>query len=165
MESLVLVIFHVTAGALWTGFAVFQGFWLMPSLLEAGPGGGAVMAGIVKRRFVLWITVLSWIALLSGLRLYMIRFSPQWLGSAEGILITIGMVLSVGAAVIAGARQRPLAQRLAEISQSLKGPPSAEQAAEMKALGERLVRVAKVTAFHLLGALLLMAAHRLAALS
>lgn len=164
MESLVLAILHVTAGALWTGFAVFQGFWLMPALMEAGPAGGAVMGGIMKRKFVLWITVLSWVALITGFRLYMIRFSPAWLTTAEGIVVTLGMLLAIGAAVIGGARQRPTAQKLAALSASLKGPPSPEQAAEMQAVGARLVRIGKVTAFHLLGVLVLMSAHRLAAI-
>jgi hypothetical protein len=56
--------------------------------------------------------------------------------------------------------------KMAALSEAMKakgGPPAPEQLAEMQKLSARLGRLAKVTAFHLLGALVLMASHRLAA--
>lgn len=166
MEQVALVFLHIVTGFMWAGGAIVVGFWIVPAIQEAGPAGGPVMAGIMKRKWVLFMTVTSWTAILTGLRLYMIRFSTAWLTSAEGIVITLGMLLAIGAAVIGLVSQRPTSVKMAAVAEAVRakgGPPSPEQAAEMKALGERLARIAKVTAFHLLGALVLMAAHRLAA--
>jgi hypothetical protein len=166
MEQLVLVFLHVTSGFLWAAGVVVQAFWVIPSVLEAGPSGGPVIAGIMKRRFVLVMTSSSLLAVLTGLRLYSIRFSTAWVASAEGVVLTLGLLLAIGGLVIGMFRQRPLAERMAAISAAVRasgGPPSAEQAQELAALGPRLARVAKVGAFHLIAVVVLMAAHRLAA--
>ena len=43
-------------------------------------------------------------------------------------------------------------------------PPTPEQAAELAALRTRLVKVARLTAWHLIAAAVLMSSHRLAAM-
>lgn len=50
------------------GVVAFVGSYLLPALMEAGPAGGAVMAGVLKRRFTLVMNVLGGLTLLSGLR-------------------------------------------------------------------------------------------------
>ncbi len=165
MEHLSLVFLHIVSGFLWAGGAFVQGFFVVPALLEAGPAGGAVMAGITKRRFVPMMTATSVVALLSGARLYSLRFSSAWLTSAEGIVLTLGMLLAIGGAVIGMARQRPTAEKMAALARTIGaagGPPSPEQAAEMTQLGTKLARLARINAYHLLAALVLMASHRLA---
>ena len=50
MEYLSLIFLHVAFGVLWAGGAIVLGLFIVPSVMDAGPAGGAVMAGVVKRR-------------------------------------------------------------------------------------------------------------------
>ena len=166
MEYFILVILHIFFGIFWVGAATAAGFFLIPAIMDAGPGAGAVMAAIVKRKFPIVISAAAVIVVLSGARLYMIRYSPEWLSAPEGIVLTLGALLGIAALGIGLGIQKPLAEKLgalgARIAASGK-PPTPAEAAELQALRQRLARIAKVTAWHLLAAALLMASHRLAA--
>ena len=56
--------------------------------MKVGPAGGAVMGGMVKRKFPVMMTVAGMILLLTGARLYQTRFSMEWLPTPEGIVLT-----------------------------------------------------------------------------
>ena len=73
---------------------------------------------------------------LTGLRLYMLRFDPAWIGTPEGIVISLGAIFGRGAMVLGRMVLKPTAEKLG---------------------------VARLTAFHLIAASLLMASHGLAA--
>ena len=49
MEFPVLILIHVVFGIFWAGGAIVLGLFVVPAVLDAGPAGGAVMAGVVKR--------------------------------------------------------------------------------------------------------------------
>ena len=167
MEFATLLLVHVFFGIVWAGGAIAAGFFIVPSVLEAGPAGGAVMAGVMKRRFPILMSVSAGLVVLSGLRLYSLRFNAAFLGTPEGIALTLGGVLGLGAFVLGVFVQRPTAQRLGELGAQISargGPPTPEQAADMQALRSRLSRVARLTAWHVVFASLLMASHRLAAM-
>lgn len=167
MEFSTLLLVHVFFGMVWAGGAIAAGFFIVPSVLEAGPAGGAVMAGVMKRRFPILMSVSAGLVVLSGLRLYSLRFNTAFLGTPEGIALTLGGVLGIGAFVLGVFVQRPTAQRLGELGAQISaggGPPTPEQAADMQALRSRLSRVARLTAWHVVFASLLMASHRLAAM-
>lgn len=164
MEYMSLVLLHVFFGILWVGGAVTMGLFVLPSLLEAGPAAGPVMQGVIKRRFPVLMTVAGTVVVLSGLRMYMLRFDPAWVTTPEGIALSLGAVLGLGAMVIGLFVQKPTVERMGKLTAELAaagGPPSPAQAAELAALRARLARVAKLGAYHLLGAALLMASHRL----
>lgn len=165
MEYLVLIFLHVTLGIFWAGAAAVLGLFIIPSVLDAGPAGGAVMAGVVKRRMPIYLTTAGALVVLTGIRLYMVRFSPAWLTSPEGLVLTLGALLGIGGLGIGVGVQKPTVQKLSALGQQIAksgAPPSAEQAAEMKALQQKLRRSAKLTAWHLIAASALMASHRLA---
>lgn len=165
MEYPLLVFLHVAAGVLWAGGAVALGLFIIPSVIEAGPAAGAVMAGVARRRFPVVMTTFGFIVFLTGVRLYMLRFSPDWLTSPEGIVLSLGALLGIGGLAIGFFVQKPTVQRmgaLAAVIAASGGAPSAAQAAEMQALRTKLGTVARLTAYHLLGATLLMALHRFA---
>jgi uncharacterized membrane protein len=167
MEFPVLVLLHVLFGILWAGGAVVLGLFVIPSILDAGPPGGAVMAGVIKRRMPFVLTIAAVLVVLSGVRLYMLRFSAGWLMSLEGLVLTLGAVLGLGAFGLAVFVQKPAASRLAALGVQVAiagGPPDAAQAAELRQLQAKLRRVARLVAWHLVGASLLMASHRLAAM-
>ena len=164
MEYLSLVFLHVAAGILWAGGAIMLSLFVIPSVLDAGPAGGVVMAGISKRRLPVVLTVSAVIVVLTGLRMYMVRFTPAWLTSAEGLALTLGGLLGIGAFIIGFFVQKPVAGRLGALAAGIAAsgaPPTEAQVAEMTELRARLRRVAALTAWHLIGATLLMSSHRL----
>ncbi len=167
MEFSTLLLLHVFFGILWAGGGIAAGLVFVPSVLDAGPAGGAVMAGVLKRRFPVVMTVAAVLVILSGLRLYSMRFSMAFLGTPEGIVLTLGAVLGLGAFVLGVFVQRPVAQRLGALGAQIQAggkPPTPEQTAELGSLRERLGKVARLTAWHLVGSAFLMASHRLAAM-
>lgn len=166
MEYFGLLFLHVFFGVLWAGGAIALGLFVVPSVLEAGPGGGMVMAGVVKRRFPMLMTGSALVVVLTGLRLYTMRFEGAWLGTPEGIVLSLGGLFGLGAFFIGMLVQKPTVERLGALATKLAAagaPPSPEQAAELEALRRRLARVARLTSWHLVAAALLMASHRLAA--
>lgn len=166
MEYSLVVFLHVVFGVVWAGGAIAAGFFVVPAVLEAGPAGGAVMAGMLRRRFSVVLTASSILVVLTGLRLYMQRFSSEWLRTPEGIVLGLGALLGLGGFFVGLLVQKPAAERLGALSARISasgGPPTPEQASDLAALGARLGRVARVTAWHLVGATILMALHRLMA--
>ena len=162
MEYVFLVAFHVFFAIIWAGGAIAAGFFIIPSVLEAGPAGGAVMAGVVKRRFPIVMSAAATIVLLTGLRLYMMRFTPGWLATPHGLTLSFGAILGIGAFVLGVMVQKPTAERLSKLAASIAAsgaPPTSAQAAELAALRTKLGRIGKVTAWHRLGAALLMTMH------
>ena len=109
MEYPFLILLHVVFGILWAGGATVLGLFVLPAVVDAGPAGGAVMAGVVKRRMPVVLTMAAALVVLTGLRLYMLRFSSVWLTSPEGIVLSLGALLGLGAFVLA--RLRPEAHR------------------------------------------------------
>jgi uncharacterized membrane protein len=167
MEYASLVLLHVFFGILWAGGAVTVGFFVIPAVFEAGPGAGPVMGGILKRRFPTLMTVSSVLVVLTGLRLYSLLVSSAWLGTPQGIVLSLGAIAGLGGFVIGVFVQRPTALRLGALGAQIAAggaPPTPEQAAEMQALRQRLGKVARLTAWHVIVAALLMAGHRLAAM-
>jgi uncharacterized membrane protein len=167
MEYPVLILLHVLFGILWAGGGITLGVFIVPSVLEAGPAGGAVMAGAVRRRMAVVLTMSAALVVLTGVRLFMLRFSTAWLGSPEGIVLTLGALLGLGAFALAVFVQRPAVTKLAAIAAEIAragGPPTPAQTSTLRGLQQKLRRTAALTAWHLVGASVLMAGHRLAAL-
>ena len=163
MEYLSLVFLHVFFGILWAGAAVAIGVFVLPAVLEAGPAGGAVMAGVAKRKFPIFMTVIGAIVLLTGARLYMIRFTPGWITTPEGIVITLGALLAIAAFIIGISVQRPTVERIGAIAAQIAAsgaPPTPAQASELQASRQKLRKAGSITAWHVLAAAALMAMHR-----
>jgi len=170
MEYGVLIFVHVAASSLWAVVAFFFGAFLVPSIGEAGPAGGAVMAGLMKRKMPVFMTAMAVLGVLSGLRLYMIRFGAEgaglaWVLSPEGIVITLGSLAGLHAFVKGLLVSTPMTEKAgalgAQIAQA-QGKPAPELVAEMQALQVKMAKLARGSAFELLAAFLLMASHRLA---
>ena len=166
MEYLVLLFLHVLFGIVWAGGAITAGLFIVPSVIEAGPQGGAVMAGVVKRRFPVVMVIAATIVVLAGARMYMLRFSTEWLTTPEGLVLTIGAILGLGAYALGVFVQRPLVSRMGAMAAQIAAsgaPPTTQQTAELLAMRARLKKIAALTAWHLVGAIVLMAGHRIAA--
>jgi uncharacterized membrane protein len=143
MEYGSLILLHVFFGILWAGGAITAGFFIIPAVLEAGPAGGPVMAGVLRRRFPIVMTASGALVILTGLRLYSMRLSLDWLGTTHGIALSLGALAGIGAFIIGFFVQKPTADKMGALGAKLaaKGsPPSPEEAAEMQALRTRLGR-------------------------
>ena len=165
MEYLALIFLHVFCGIVWAGGAVVTGLFIVPAVIDAGPAAGPVMAGVARRGLPVVMTVAAFIVVLTGARLYMLRFTTFWLTTNEGIVITLGALLAIAGFVMGVFIQRPTVARLGALSAQIAASgaaPTASQAGELQALRARLRKTAALTAWHLLGAAALMSAHRLA---
>jgi len=164
MEYATLILFHVFFAIIWAGGAIAVGFFIIPSVLEAGPAGGAVMGGVVRRRFPIIMTASGLVVVLTGLRLYSMRLSLDWLRTTHGILLSLGVLAGLAAFVIGLFIQKPAVDKMGRLGAKLAAagtPPSPEDAAEMERLRSRVAKVARVLAWHLIVAAVLMAGQQL----
>jgi hypothetical protein len=163
MELWTLRVLHISAGVASAGFAMFLGWFLMPALRDAGPGGSPVMGALLKRRLPVWMNVLGLIVVLTGLRLYMLYFNGNWLKTGTGIVLTLGAVLGLGAFFIGMMVSRPTAMKLGALNAVIAaagGKPTPDQSAQLQALSAKAFKAARLNAWHLAGATLCMALAR-----
>jgi hypothetical protein len=153
----VLILIHVASAIFWGGTLMVWGFFVIPSILEAGPGGGQVVAGLMKRKFSQVMVAMGGLTILSGLCLYYLRFSTAWLGTVEGMRLSLGGLLALSAYGLGIFRQKPLAEKMAALSKEGRG-------AEIPPVAAQLAKVAKVVAWHVVAVVVLMAGFRLSAL-
>jgi uncharacterized membrane protein len=161
-----LLAVHVLSGIFWGGGAIIAGLFLMPSVIKAGPAGGAVMGNLIQIKFSAWMTVGAFASILSGLGMIAIQASNNsaWLRSPEGICLELGGLLALGAFGIGLRVQKPQAERLAAIGAAVAkagGPPSAQQAADIADAQARMARAGRIGAYHILAASALMGMHTL----
>ena len=102
--------------------------------------------------------------MLCGLRLYMLRYDPSWVMTPESIVLLLGALLSVGGWFIGLMAQRPAGAKLGALMDQIgEGEPTPEQARELEEIHQRLVKLSRVIAGHLAGAVVLMLSARIAA--
>jgi hypothetical protein len=99
-----LIFIHVFFGTLWAVGAFIVGFFVIPAVVEAGPGAGPVIGGIVvKRKFPVFMTVWALLAVASGLGLWVIDFNAKggvaWLTHPEGAVLTLASLGALHALV------------------------------------------------------------------
>lgn len=167
MEYLALIILHVTFGVIWAGGAIALGLFVIPSVVEAGPAAGPVMAGVARRRLPTVLTTAAAITVLSGIRIFWVRFSTEWLQTPEGLVLLVGAAFGLEAFVLGVFVQRPTTMRIGALGAAIAssgGAPSQVQRDEIKALQGKLRTIARLTAWSLIVATVLMASHRLAAM-
>ena len=166
-----LIFVHVFFGTLWAVGAFIVGFFVIPSVLEAGPGGGPVMGGIVvKRKFPIFMTVWAVLAVASGVWLWAIDFNSKgglvWLEHPEGAVLTLAALGALHAFVKGLLVQKPTAEKMgalgAQLAQS-QGKPDPALLEEMKATQAKMAKLGRSAAHELMGVALLMALHQLLA--
>lgn len=155
---------HVIGGALWLGAAAVLAVFLLPSIRDSGPAGGAVMQQLTKVRrmptIILWV---SWIALLAGAYLYWHAsggFQPDWMGSRTGMSYGGGGLLGLVAALIGLFVNLPTAAKMGVLGAQIQqhgGPPTPEEGQELQTLQRRMLLAAQAIALLLLVAISAMA--------
>lgn len=144
---IILRIIHIFSGVFWVGVSFFNIGFLQPAVRATGAEGQAVMRHLSQKTRLLTTTyTAATLNMLSGLILYGILSGLQgsFVTSGYGLSLTIGGLAGLIAWVIAIVVVRGIFDRMQAIGRNIQaqgGPPSPEQAAEMQALGARLVKV------------------------
>src|SRR5262245_35939797 len=137
----------------------FQIFFLGPTLAEAGPDAGKVMAGLMKRRIPVIMPIIALITLVAGVWLFQ-RMSG---GNMKGLMATpMGQAFAAGGAIallaflIGVVAMRPIMMKSMKLMQS--GDPAHRP--EIQRLQARATTLGNVVAVMLLITLALMAVAR-----
>ncbi|HEY3248861.1 MAG TPA: hypothetical protein VGK88_11280 [bacterium] len=162
----VLRIFHIGSGVFWAGATIFIVSFLLPTVQAAGPEGGRFMQRLAQGPYTRAVLVVAAVNILSGLLLYWrdsAGLRSEWIGSAFGLTLTLGALAAIIGYVWGFLVNKPTADRLGEVGKAVVaagGPPSPEQAAEMKRLQAKLTNGARLVAYLLGFTVLAMAAAR-----
>jgi uncharacterized membrane protein len=149
---------HIVVGVFWVGTIVFVAFYLLPTVRAVGPAGGPVMQQLTQvRRLPTALLVAGVLTVLSGLTLYWNDSagfkSKEWLASGTGMTFGFGAAMAILTLVIGSAVNSPTAKRIGALGAAIReagGPPSADQAAQMQRLQNRLLSAQRLTAVLLL---------------
>lgn len=136
---------HVLFAAVWLGMTAFVGIFLMPSMQEAGPGAGPVMAGIMRRKFPVVMASLGGTVVLTGIYLYWRftgGFDPALSSSRSAMVFGTGGTAGLLAFIIGGSMVARNAKKMAELSAKLpsmpEGPERAAVASQVEAARARV---------------------------
>lgn len=144
---------HIVLGAFWVGTMIFNAFFLMPAMLEAGPDSMKVAAGLTRRRFLDVLPPMAGLTILSGLWLYWrasLGFQAASMRSSVGMTYGVGALAALVAFGLGIAIMRPSMLKAAALSQAaaLAAPSEREaklgQAAALRARGAKTARVVAV---------------------
>jgi hypothetical protein len=130
--TVVLRLLHVVLGAAWFGMMLFNVAYLMPALADAGPAGGAVMASLQRRKFMIVMPIIALVTILSGYALLEIRWGG-WggaFGSSSGRVLAVGAVLAIVAFLIGVILVRPLMTRAGQVAQGMASARSDQERAD-----------------------------------
>jgi uncharacterized membrane protein len=153
MLQLVLRFAHVFFGALWVGMMFFSTFFMGPAVEEAGPEGGKVMAGLMRRRIMVLMPLFAFITLISGFWLYA-RMGRGFMETGMGRAFAFGGAAALLAFVVGMTAARPVMMRAQKVAQSGGSP------AEIQQLRARANTLGRVVSVLLLVALAAMAVAR-----
>jgi uncharacterized membrane protein len=106
---LAIRVLHILLAATWFGAAVTMMFFVIPAIKEARPAGGAVMAGIARRKYPAIIQSIAGLTIVTGFYLFYRftqGFDPEISRSMAGRVFGAGgvagiLALVVGASIVA----------------------------------------------------------------
>jgi uncharacterized membrane protein len=136
-------IFHIGAGIAWVGSVYFLVAFVQPASAAIGPAAAPFMDEILgARKLVDRIIALAAVTILAGLILYLKDMDlaggfGDWIGTARGVVFTIGGVAAILAVAIGIFGTRPAVQRLLAVGRQVGqatqggGAPPPELAAEV----------------------------------
>lgn len=134
MDVMMIVVrlIHILGGIFWVGAMIFVMRFLMPAMVEAGPDGGKVMAGIMRRGYTQAMLAVSILVILSGIYLYWrvsAGFNHTYLESRPGHTYAFGGIFAIIAFTIGISITRPSMTKAMELTQSAMGASGAEREA------------------------------------
>jgi uncharacterized membrane protein len=160
---------HILVGVAWVGSVFLLVAFVQPSVAAIAPAGAPFMVELMgKRRLVDRIIGMGVITIVAGLFLYwhdwhLYASFGDWLGSAFGASLTIGMVAAIVALALGITVTRPSLLRMLELGRQVAasgGPPSPEIASEIAAVQAKAKIYARASLALLVLAVLTMAIAR-----
>ncbi|MFQ6615436.1 MAG: hypothetical protein ACE5HZ_01535 [Fidelibacterota bacterium] len=155
---------HILTAVFWAGGVIMLAWFINPAAMASGPQGQGFMRELTQgTRMVLFLTLSSYLAILSGFYLYWVfsgGLDPEWFSSGKGIAETIGGVAAVGAFLEGQLVARPATRRMGALGSEIQaggGTPNEEQLNRMMGLQARITRGVRWTAILLIIALVGMA--------
>jgi uncharacterized membrane protein len=140
-EMLVLRLIHIIGGSFWVGTSLFMMFFLMPTLAQAGPAAGTIMAGLQRRRMMTIMPIVAVLTILSGLRLLWIVSGgdPHYFEHRTGHTYAVSGAFAIISFILGIFVGRPAAMRAAYLAQMTTSVEMerAKLAAEVQALQKR----------------------------
>jgi uncharacterized membrane protein len=141
-ELLILRFVHIVGGVFWVGSVMFTTFFLMPTLMKAGPAiSGPVMGGLQQRKLMVWVPIVALLVILSGLRLMMIVSGgdAHWFTHRSGHTYSVAAALAIIAFLVGIVVTRPAMIRAGKLSQTAVSDETSRVAiqAEIRALQRR----------------------------
>jgi hypothetical protein len=132
-------VLHILLAATWFGAAVAMMFFVIPAIKEAKGAGGAVMAGVQKRKYPMIMQAIAGLTVLTGFYLYYRftqGFDPEISRSMGGRVFGTGGIagilsLVIGASVVG----RTMAKIGETMAKAATLPDGAEKAALMASVG------------------------------
>jgi uncharacterized membrane protein len=163
----VLRVVHILAGVFWVGSALMTFLFIQPTAREIGPAAGPFMAHLAgKKRLIDWVLRAAGLTILAGVLMYW-RVSggldTDWIGSAEGLAVTIGALCGIAAFSLGLAVVKPSIMATLAIGREVAasgGTPTPEQGAQLQALQKRGKAVGQVIVPLLIVAVAAMASAR-----
>ena len=135
---------HIFAGIVWVGFAWF---WRSCCARRCRPGkdGQTFMRGLMKHSPVVSVMpIVSLLTVASGLLLYYRvsgHFNRDWMGSAAGVVLTVGSIAGIFEFVFGGVVIGPTMGKLGQLAGMLENqghPPSQDQLTQLRGLQARM---------------------------
>jgi uncharacterized membrane protein len=160
-EMLVLRLVHILGGMIWVGSGIFNSFFLLPTLAQAGPAAGQVIAGLQRRRLFTILPIVALLTILSGVRLMQITsagFSPAYFASASGRAYAWSGVAAIVGFLIGVFIARPAAMRAAKIGATMATSTDETARSSQAATLERYRRTSSITSSLSVGLVVLAAA-------
>jgi uncharacterized membrane protein len=147
---IVFRIFHIGAGIAWVGSVYFFVVFVQPTSAAIGPAAAPFMTELLgARRLVDRILALATVTIIAGLILYVKDMNlaggfRDWIGTARGLVFTIGGVAAILAVALVVLGTRPGVERLLAIGRQIGqateqgGAPPSELVAEVPILQGKL---------------------------
>ena len=164
--TIALRVVHIGAGVFWAGATfTFAGF-IEPTADAAGPVGSHFIQRLAGSRYVPAMMIAGLLAVGAGIWLFSIDsggFQSAFMGSRLGVTLSIGGLCGLLAAVFGFGVQGRSAKRMQAITKVIQGQAGGstpEQAAQLKAIQQRLRRTGRLTALLLGITVVCMAAAR-----
>ena len=78
-ELLVLRLVHVLGGVFWVVAMMYNAFFLMPTIAQAGPAAaGPIIAGFQQPKLFVWLPIVAILTMAIGVAAATVLFSVAW---------------------------------------------------------------------------------------
>ena len=143
MHFLVLRALHVVLAAAWFGAVLFTTLFLGPAIEEAGPSGGQLMNGMMRRGLHKYMASIGGLTVVIGFYLFWrLTGDPDFAGSHRGMAISSGALTGIIALILGGSVIGASAKKMSALGAKMSSLPEAERAAAMKTMGALRARMA-----------------------